>query len=438
MDKETLSNPRLFVEAWIKKNELEPRPDGSLVKGKSIEDVGLSMNLDYVDIYNTVSKKNKPRYPLGKRILVDALKEFVMNAREEIMQRAVKRIALDTEDLRPLEEYCRRLFLKDDVKFEVHCLAHFIWQVKRKANNLKVWDHLCPVLKGPQGYGKSTALKFLFQPLADYVFEVSGRDLSDLTRSGVRLSNSLIAFMDELEGLQKADVNQVKKVITADTIPVRQFQTQSIPDLPQLATFIGATNKSVNELFYDPTGMRRFVELKLPSDKKIEVDSILDNLDALKIWKAIDENKKNGYIPEIKEELLKAQADLTPPDTIETFLREHYLVESHTLADILDQELDTDENRELFQLSIDFIYESFKKWCDQAGVKCNTKIWLGRKLSNNGFESVRRRNKLTGTKSTYYIIPNIAIKCLKLTDKKIENKMGDVVPFDPTKGKELK
>ncbi|QIA23649.1 virulence-associated E family protein [Mesorhizobium sp. AA22] len=110
------------------------------------------------------------------------------------------------------------------------------------------------VLEGPQGQGKSTALKVL----------AGGEDFfSDEIAIGVSykeqqelLQGKWIVELPELVGLRRADIRGVKQFISKTYDRARGAFQRDREDAPRRCIFIGTTNDA--QYLQDPTGNRRF------------------------------------------------------------------------------------------------------------------------------------------------------------------------------------
>jgi putative DNA primase/helicase len=129
-------------------------------------------------------------------------------------------------------------------------------------------DHMI-VLEGPQGYGKSSALRILAgQWYADTAVRIGDKDAL------LNLAGVLIYEVGELDSFNKAEVTAVKMYISSRTDRVREPYTRRPVDRPRSCCLAGSTNQ--NEYFKDPTGSRRFWPVAVP-------DAI--NLDKLREWR---------------------------------------------------------------------------------------------------------------------------------------------------------
>lgn len=264
-----------------------------------------------------------PRF-IARQDLKDALSLFFRNVERHRREQGAKALTFTGSNLQPLEQFlkaCTGAAKETDLAI----LAHFCWQVKRKMNGLKVVYHTMPILYGVQGGGKSEAINRLIGPFHElgYVLTSSVKSLAD-DRYQKMLSEKLIAFADEMAYAAMADIESLKNIISANVLTPRKLGTNDSFMLQQNCTFIGASNKAVNEIFYDPTGMRRFYEVKCQP----RLDwSLINAIDYTALWRGIDEGKTDGYlVGPIKLQIEAEQEKLTEKDDISLFIEDEFLV----------------------------------------------------------------------------------------------------------------
>ena len=247
-------------------------------------------------------------------LLPDLFKEALLNASD-----AVK---FDPNlNTQPLIDFLTLLLSRSPTKAEICFLQHCLWQVKRKALDKSVRNHLWLNLLGPQDNGKTTALRHLFTPFAAFQRDSSVADAID-ERSYPSLEKALIVFCDELSKAEKASAGSVKRLVTAEYAETRTMRTHDTSNYLNRASFFSASNDPIGTLMADYTGMRRFVELGVLH--KVDLDTI-KKIDPFQVWKCVDEEKNDGYVneEEIKMELKALQAGLVEESPIETWFNEY-------------------------------------------------------------------------------------------------------------------
>src|SRR5690606_11403179 len=102
---------------------------------------------------------------------------------------------------------------------------------------------------------------------------------------------------------KKADVDAVKLHTTSETVSYRILYSHNEATAKNVSTFIGCTNKSVQDIFYDPTGSRRFYELKCLNKTN---HSVINSINYIELWKSVNENDNTppieAYLPELEIE----------------------------------------------------------------------------------------------------------------------------------------
>jgi hypothetical protein len=188
----------------------------------------------------------------------------------------------------------------------IACGKHTIWQVKRKAANLSVQNHLMMVIYGAQqGSGKTTLVRRFASPLGDLASgDVLLSDFSD-SRAGDIYRYSLV-ICDDLEQLAKDTVPVLKSVMSASHINRRQLQTSNSVSLRQAATLIGTANRPVHELIDDDTGHRRFVMMPFINGNEARggnanIWDLVNNLDVMLLWDSVDHYEKSPLVASLKD-----------------------------------------------------------------------------------------------------------------------------------------
>lgn len=170
---------------------------------------------------------------------------------------------------------------------------YVIYQVKQKAINHPVKDHLMPVIFGSeQGSGKTTLVRRLAAPLHELASaNVLLSDFAD-KRSGDIYNYSLV-ICDDMEQLDEKSVGNLKGTITATHLNRRVMMTSTSATIRQAATLIGTANKPISELINDETGHRRFVMMPFKNGNVAKggdpsIWSAVNSLDIKLLWDSVD------------------------------------------------------------------------------------------------------------------------------------------------------
>lgn len=343
---EILQNPRLFVENWFKINDI------------SVREVDISMvgtvYLDYLELYKVFkSNSNDKIFLLSHKLIEMAFLEYISLSLEQELTNLAQTVLqneLDEAGEDSLKVWVRAVLGRDDA-LTLKVIQHWIWMVKRNIMDKPIIHHIMPILFGKQGSGKSLAIKKLCHPLNLLTTTSSMSDLGD-SRCYQLMAQNYIMFFDELQGLERTDVGALKRQITADTNTYRILGKNSYKTVKMRCAFVGATNRSVSELVYDPTGMRRFYEIKTLD--RLNWD-LINSIDYLKIWHSVDANLESGYLT---EEYLKqmhfVQNQMSHIEPIIEFLSECAVVP------------EADEYKEISSREL---YNAYTFWANGAGYK---------------------------------------------------------------------
>lgn len=133
---------------------------------------------------------------------------------------------------------------------------------------------MVPVLVGPQGAGKSTAVAALV-PDPDFFVEIDiGERDENLSRM---LRGRLVAEIAELRGLSSRDAESIKAWITrTHEVLVRKYE-EFASTFPRRCVFVGTSNEP--EFLSDPSGERRWLPVTVG-----ECDAVAIEADRLQLW----------------------------------------------------------------------------------------------------------------------------------------------------------
>ncbi|MBA7486622.1 hypothetical protein ES707_22183 [subsurface metagenome] len=131
-----------------------------------------------------------------------------------------------------------------------------------------------PILEGPQGARKSTALRFLY---GDDFFTDG---LSDIGSKDAKMEMQGVWGLEvaEMHKFSAAEVNEVKKFLTQQTDRFRPPYGRAVIEAPRRVVLNGTINPEGNAYLRDPTGARRFWPLTVGS---IDTDAIAIDRDQL-------------------------------------------------------------------------------------------------------------------------------------------------------------
>jgi hypothetical protein len=273
LTKTLLSDPEKYVENALKTRE---------ITANTFTDIWLEYRVDKAKL------KPKMKFSIAELKMVY---EKVLSDREKSRLKELGlSLSVTTPSLHLLEQWV--LALTGEIKeANVLAMAHWLWMVKRNALDLPVVYHLFLILKGRQLSGKTTAIERLTAPLKTAKLDMDAGEVGD-PNTFSDMSNYLIVFLDELVSLSKVDSTKLKKQVTSEMNSFRPFYTQKRVQVKNRTSYIGTSNKSIKQIFYDSTGMRRFFQI----DCQPRVDrEIINSIDYVQLWKGIDETLETGY-----------------------------------------------------------------------------------------------------------------------------------------------
>lgn len=129
------------------------------------------------------------------------------------------------------------------------------------------------VLEGPQGSGKSTAIKIL---AGDENFSDQAIIGLDQKAQGELVQGVWLYEIAELSGLRHTDVNDLKSFMSRDTDRFRAAYARTVTSYRRQCVFIGTTNDEV--YLKDETGNRRFWPVKTT---EIDLEALRQDRDQL-------------------------------------------------------------------------------------------------------------------------------------------------------------
>jgi hypothetical protein len=227
---------------------------------------------------------------------------------------------------------------KWDLEFNVTMLKQWMWQVKQ---------HITPEFVGEQkiktvldyylinlssdsggGAGKTTFIRKLCSPISDYYHEGTLENVASQSDYSVFASNYVVLF-DELSfgripASERGKVmTTLKYILTAEKMFNRVYHTQNFQKMARQFSGISTSNGSLTTMIYDPTGMRRFYEITVNPNRDTKRYKLINDMEALKVWKGIDEHNRKGFIITDSEDfhkLQKIQSGYIKKDAIDIYL----------------------------------------------------------------------------------------------------------------------
>lgn len=145
-------------------------------------------------------------------------------------------------------------------------------------------NQLALVIKGGQGKGKSTWIRHLLPPQLKKYYR-NGIPKSNNKDHMLLLSQRLLINLEEFEGMKPADLAELKRLITQDSVTERKAYGEEAEFYIRRASFIASTNES--RFLEDITGTRRFPAVTAEHiDYKTPVNHTDIYAQALHLWKS--------------------------------------------------------------------------------------------------------------------------------------------------------
>ncbi len=381
---EELLNARSYVRLWFSRRKgLIMLPNGHF-EGNT-KTIFSSLYLDYEDDFRIGCKeykgfdektgKEKKWVKVQDKTMERAWDEFLEEEQNKAKQSVIAAIKFTNTEPKIIEDWLKSV-MGDYEPMHLAALKHTLWTIKRKAFGLPVVYTISPAFWGKQGGGKTIAIKHLTTPLKDLTIEWSVDQALD-PRNTQTLADNLIVIFDEMAGLQRVEVEALKRVISADFSSYRPLHTNRQLKVKQNCAFIGVSNKSLSENIFDSTGLRRFVEFKCLD--KLDWKS-LDAIEPLKLWQAVDESCDRGYLEPMLKEIGEHQASMVVQDELAAFL----------------QELQIIPNVEVKELNATELWKVYDAWHTNSGWKANKVLVLSvfcAKLRTHGLVRTERKGR---------------------------------------------
>lgn len=383
-----LLDSREYVMFWFGKSDLTVQGANSRVSTFN------TFYLDYIAMYKQMvfarlAVGDKAPKPLPERELRLAFDEYIDIKGLTEVGAACEHLSFNGSTLEPLREWVTAV-TGTVIETDLAVMAHWLWLIKRKSLGLPVKHHIMPIIFGPQNGGKTTAIEALSSPIKKFKLNLKLSSLAD-ERMYKGFSYNLVAFFDELQNIDKTDLNVLKNQITTQQNTFRPLHTNLLINGPMNCTFIGASNKPINENFSDSTGMRRFYQINaLPRVLWEEINRI----DYVAIWRCIDETSREGYLTgAVLSEVQVKQESLVNKDDFTTFLEESGLAPK--------------DGAETQLIATSQLYVGYQDWCAKNGVKRPySSVYFNTRLKNLGFQYHVGAN---GRKAYYTIAKDASI-----------------------------
>lgn len=190
-----------------------------------------------------------------------------------------------------IDNLCRMVKTENDSLWRDYVRAWLIRAVDQVVTGTA--NEYMLILSGGQGIGKTTFAQALVPSALRRAHFRSGRiDISNKDGLGL-LAQMWVICDDELNGLRKQEVEQVKQMLSHCDVVYRPPYGRTLITRPRLASFVGGTNE--DRFLTDPTGSRRFLAIEAESIQHVELRDL--NIDG--VWaeaKALYDRGERGYL----------------------------------------------------------------------------------------------------------------------------------------------
>ncbi len=354
-----LAKPLEYTKQFLTEQGITLLPDGSLrdTDGKNVPASDMMGNLRLANCEDRMQMRvlcANLKLPLPEKIakedLGDALDKLIREAITTALATTNEIIKYDGRDAAELQCFVKAL-TGTEGELALGALQHWLSNVKRKMLGLPVQYHMFPVLVGKQGGGKTTALKKLLEPLQWYTMSLSSVQALADERNFRAIADKYVAVFDEMARADKTDAQILKNIITSDVVSARVLGTNRRDKLVMNCSFIGTTNTALTSLIYDPSGMRRFFEVRCQDALDWAAINAVDYVAALR---SIDPERE--YLKPMREALAAHQEEIREPSQIEQFIDEEGLTPGEV-------------NVEADRMSSGRLYEMYRGWAERSGHK---------------------------------------------------------------------
>ena len=379
-----------LIDYYVKRDGVIAKVDGTITPTQ-----GRWADNELFNITDMVSDIREIKYnlklPFADIEIADQVTKWTKIAKNQRIKEIIKlvngQVISKEDEWKRLANACFVISEECPLEYCIAVLKKFIWQVKRKMNKLPVTRHLAIVITGEQEKGKTTFMELFLSVLSDVATQVSFKDVTD--DRNIDIWSRYVLVTDEMSYASKADIETLKRTISAQTLTRRILYTNGTVEVRQNATFIGASNKLLSQMIFDPTGMRRFAALPWRSDALWEV---INEMDWLGLWNSVDAFADDPILPVI--EILRAnQENEREPSQVELWL-----------AMFSGEHKPNDQQK----YSGEYLYDKYRDWAEKhypnERVPLNICAWGNemRRIAAHEQEKMPFHKKRSGRGMEYY------------------------------------
>ena len=255
------------------------------------------LELSVATMYEVMANTKKCRFVIGKELFVKKL-QGRFNAKKYDQRKDIANlIKYQPQEKDYLYYWMSRMQFSDlDIAYDL--MRHWLWLVKRNLSGLATRYEIFMVWRSlTHGTGKSWSINYLLKVLENFAFQYEVKSLTEERACALDSHNYLVLNFDELSKAEMADVDSLKKWVTAQELTYRPMGSNSSTSAKKYASGIGTSNRPISSIIKDITGNRRFVELIIEAQSRpIFGDEFAEDGEAwVSIWRNIDETNDKGY-----------------------------------------------------------------------------------------------------------------------------------------------
>lgn len=285
-----------YVKAYIRQNKIEVRPNGIFKNGNLVRN-HRAMFYKLHQAFKQYRQAHKLRESFSREE-VGLEFEAILEDQWDIKQRRLRERLTPYENA-TFDDFDEQLTELTTALTGHICaptsmeftrnkafIAHFVWQVMTKIHYgpkavLKSGNEsMLLLVSHKQKTGKSTTVRFMLDVFDEpgFVWKANFDRLEDRFSYG-NLAYNYVVWFDDADTTNKTNSGRFKQLVTDDEVSFRAMYTQTEMQLPKLATIIGTSNKTAQELINDVTGLRRFHQIMVNNEsvdtgKGIDLDFI--------------------------------------------------------------------------------------------------------------------------------------------------------------------
>ncbi len=349
---------------------------------------------------------NETHSKLEVKNIADSLSVIIDQLAFEKKEQIRNKIAFDPSTPDRFDDLMDAMRITENREIQKNAIKHYLWQIKRK-----LWGHepayhfMLILFTNRQAFGKSWFLRQFHTPISEVYANITGDRIRD--QFGADLFESyFVACFDELAQLGKTDINLLKEFVTRKNSVQRIMYSQVTKVNNQNATLCGTTNRPINQIIYDPSGMRRWWQIDLNSKDHDTMDFEKMNhwasQEFLDFWKAIDESEENGFygrgLP-LYEEMVIHQDSYKAVSPIQQFVDDFGYTQEYSKKG--NDHLERDE------VELEDVWQKWLGWCKGTRNTTYSSQAFKNGLQELGFQISEHRpiNKTTGQRGrVHYLV----------------------------------